>query len=309
MRKIVRRSILILPVNKPRFVEKAYLRGADGVMLDLEDAVPPAEKATARKMVKDSIPLVKRGGGDALVRVNNEPSLLALDVEASVHPGLDVIVLPKTESAEDIRALEAQIETLENERKIEPGQVKISVLIETPGALLKARDIARASPRVESMGLGNEDYRMELGVEASPDGMEIFFPLAFVVTVCKAAGISPRGILGSIAGFRDLEGFEQAVTRARQLGCEGASCIHPDQVKVLNRVFSPDPEKVDYARRVVEAFEEGVKQGTASVNLDGKMVDTPVYERAKRLMTFADAVAELEERKAKALARLEGKDK
>lgn len=309
MSKIVRRSILILPANRPKFVEKAYLRDADGIMLDLEDAVPPAEKTTARKMVKDFIPLIKRGGGDALVRINNEPSMLPLDLEASVHPGLDVIVLPKTESAQEIHNLDSQIETLEKQKDIETGHVKISVSIETPSALLKAQDIAHASPRVESMGLGNEDYRMELGIDASSDGMEIFFPLAFLVTVCKAAGISPRGILGSIAGFRDLEGFERAVTRAQQLGCEGASCIHPDQVKVLNRVFSPNLKKVEDARRVVEAFDQGIKQGTASVSLDGKMVDTPVYERAKRIMTFADAVAKLEKRKAKTLESYEGKDK
>lgn len=304
---MIRRSILILPVNMPKFVEKAYLRGADGVMLDLEDAVPPAEKESARGMVKGSIPLVARGGAEVLVRINKDPSLLPHDVEASVHPGLDALVLPKTESAEEVHSLEAQLEELEKAKGIEPGHVKISVLIETPRGVLNAQEIAKASPRVESMGLGAEDYRMELGVEPSPDGLEILFPLAWLVTICKDAGISPRGLLGSIAGFRDLEGFEQAATRARQLGCEGASCIHPDQVQVLNRVFSPPPERIEYARRVVDAFEEGVRQGTASVNLDGRMVDIPVYERAKRMLERAAAIAQVEERKEKALARLKGK--
>jgi citrate lyase subunit beta/citryl-CoA lyase len=304
MDKMIRRSVLILPVNNRKFVEKAYLRGADGIMLDLEDSVPAAQKETARNMVKDSIPLVTRGGIDVIVRVNKDPSLLIPDLEASVYPGLGGIVLPKTESADDVHGLEAQLEKLEKLRGIEPGHVKISLLIESPRGVLNAQEIAGASARVESMSLGNEDYLLELGVEPSPDNMEVLFPLTWLVTVCKAEGICPRGLMGSIAGFRDLEGFERAATRARQLGCEGASCIHPDQVEVLNRVFSPPPEKIEYARRVVEAFEEGIKQGTASVNLDGKMVDVPVYARAKLIFERAAAIAKVEERKEKALARL-----
>jgi citrate lyase subunit beta/citryl-CoA lyase len=111
------------------------------------------------------------------------------------------------------------------------------------------------------------------------------------------------GLLGSIAGFRDLPAFEGAATRARHLGCEGAGCIHPEQVVILNRVFSPDPERVQYARRAVEAFEEGLRRGTASVNLDGKMVDVPVYRRAQIILERAQAIAELERTKAEALAR------
>lgn len=307
MVKTIRRSILILPVNVQRFVEKAYLRNADAIMLDLEDAVPPGEKENARKLIKDSISLAARGGSEVLVRINNDPSLLASDVEASAYPGLAAIALPKAESPDEAHNLEAQLEKLEKQRGIQPGSVKIVILIETPRGLLKAQEIAAASSRIDSMSLGAEDYRLELGVEGSTDGMEIFYPLSWLVTVCKAYGISPRGLLGSIAGFRDLEGFEQAAMRARQLGCEGASCIHPDQVEILNRVFTPAPERVEYACRVVEAYMEGLKKGTSSVNLDGKMVDIPVYERAKHLLEFVEAIKRVEERKSKALSNIQKK--
>jgi citrate lyase subunit beta/citryl-CoA lyase len=285
-------------------VEKAYQRGADAILLDLEDAVPPAEKANARKLIKDSIPVAARGGAEVGVRINKDASLLPLDVEASVHPGMDGITLPKTESADEVRNLEALVEKLERARGIDPGHITFSILIESPRGLLKAQEIAASSPRIESMTIGMEDYCLELGVEPSPDGLEIFYPVSKVVTVCKAAGIRPMGLLGSIAGFRDLPAFEQAASRARQVGCEGASCIHPDQVAVLNRVFSPPPEKVEYARRAVEAFEEGVRKGTASVNMDGKMVDIPVYNRSKLILQRAEAIAVVEQRKAEALARL-----
>ena len=299
-----RRSSLILPVNVPRFVEKAGLRGSDAVVLDLEDSVSPAEKASARKLVRDALPLAGRGGAEVVVRVNNDPALLWDDVDAAVHPGLDGIALPKAESPDQIRELVSRVEKLERERGVAPGHVRLSLAIETPRGLLQAEAIAVASPRIATLGVGVEDYCLELGVEPSADGIELLYAVSRVVTICKAVGIQPTGLMGSIAGFRDLPLFESAASRARQLGCEGAGCIHPDQVDVLNRVFSPDPAKVDYARRVVEVFEDGLRRGTASVNLDGKMVDIPVYKRAEVILARARLIEETERRKAAARARL-----
>jgi citrate lyase subunit beta/citryl-CoA lyase len=298
-----RRSSLILPVNIPRFVEKAYARGADAIVLDLEDSVPPQEKASARTLVPGSLALAGRGGAEVLVRVNNDPALLADDIEAVVQPGLDGLAIPKAESAAQIREIVARVERLERARGLTPGHVCLSLAIETPRGFLAAEEIARASDRIATMSIGVEDYCLELGVEPSADGLELLYPVAALVTICKAVGVQPTGLVGSIAGFRDLAVFEQAAQRARQLGCEGAGCIHPDQVTVLNRVFTPDPAKVEQARRVIEAFENGVRQGTASVNLDGKMVDVPVYKRAQVVMARARLVAETERRKADALAQ------
>jgi citrate lyase subunit beta/citryl-CoA lyase len=272
-------------------------------MLDLEDAVPLKEKDAARRLVRDSLPLVARGGADIFVRVNHDAALLTDDVEASVHPGLDGICFPKTEFAEEVQALGAQVSDLERRRGIAPGRIELSLLIESPRGLLNLEAIAVASPRVRSISLGPEDYCLTLGVEPSADGMELLYGVSKVVTVCKASGISPMGLLGSIGSFRDLAAFERAAARARNLGCEGASCIHPDQVAVLNRVFSPPPEKEEYARAAVKAFEEGLQRGTASVNVAGTMVDIPVYRRAKRILEQAAAIAEIEKRKADALDR------
>ena len=298
-----RRSSLILPVNVRRFVEKAYARGADAIVLDLEDSVPAQEKASARKLVRDSLPVAARGGAEVLVRVNNDPALLAADIDASVHPGLDGLAIPKAESAAQIHGIVAQLERLEESRGLAPGHLRLSLAIETPRGLLAVGEIARSSDRIATMSIGVEDYCLELGVEPSADGIELLYPVAHLVTVCKAVGVQPTGLVGSIAGFRDLAIFEQAAQRARQLGCEGAGCIHPDQVTVLNRVFTPEPAKVEHARRVVEAFEDGVRRGTASINLDGRMVDVPVYKRAQVVLARARVVAETERRKAAALGR------
>jgi citrate lyase subunit beta / citryl-CoA lyase len=298
-----RRSSLILPVNVRRFVEKAYDRGADAIVLDLEDSVPTQEKASARQLVKDALPLAGRGGAEVLVRVNNDPALIADDIDAAVHPGLDGLSIPKAEAAAQIHAIVAQVERLEKSRGIAPGHLRLSLALETPRGFLAAEEIARSSDRIATMSIGVEDYCLELGVEPSADGIELLYPVAHLVTVCKAVGVQPTGLVGSIAGFRDLAVFEQAAQRARQLGCEGAGCIHPDQVTVLNRVFTPDPAKVEHARRVVEAFEDGVRRGTASVNLDGRMVDVPVYKRAQVVLARARVIEETERRKAQALAR------
>lgn len=299
-----RRSSLILPVNIRHFVERAYTRGADAIVLDLEDSVPTQEKASARTLVRDSLALAGRGGAEVLVRVNNDPALLADDIDAAVHPGLDGLAIPKAESGAQIRDIVTQIDRLERTRGLGPGHLRLSLAIETPRGLLAAEEIARSSDRIATMSIGVEDYCLELGVEPSADGLELLYPVARLVMICKAVGVQATGLVGSIAGFRDLATFEGAALRARQLGCEGAGCIHPDQVTVLNRVFTPDPAKVEDARRVVEAFEDGVRRGTASVNLDGKMVDVPVYKRAQVVLARAAAVAETERRKAEALVRV-----
>ena len=299
-----RRSSLILPVNQPRFVEKAYTRGADAIVLDLEDSVPPQEKASARKLVQGSLAVAGRGGAEVLVRVNNDPGLLGDDIDAAVHPGLDGLSIPKAESAAQIEAIVVQIERLERARGVAAGHLRLSLAIETPRGFLALEEIARSSDRIATMSIGVEDYCLELGVEPSADGMELLYPVAHLVTVCKVVGVQPTGLVGSIAGFRDLATFEGAAQRARQLGCEGAGCIHPDQVTVLNRVFTPDPAKVEHARRVVQAFEDGVRRGTASINLDGKMVDVPVYKRAQVVLARARVVTETERRKAEALRLL-----
>src|SRR4030095_215958 len=244
------------------------------------------------------------GGGEVVVRVNNDPAHLWDDADAAVHPGLDGIALPKAEAPDQIRELVERVGRVERERGLTPGHVRLSLAIETPRGLLQAEAIAAASPRIATLGVGVEDYCLELGVEPSSDGIELLYAVSHVVAVCKVAGVQPTGLMGSIAGFRDLPAFERGADRARQLGCEGAGCIHPDQVDVLNRVFSPHPAQVDYARRAVEAFEEGERRGTASVNLDGKMVDIPLYKRAQVILPRARAVEQAERRKAEARARL-----
>jgi citrate lyase subunit beta / citryl-CoA lyase len=304
MNRPIRRSLLIMPIQNSRFVERACSRGADALMLDLEDSIPWAEKENARRMIPSVLPIVTRGGVPVFIRINKPPEHLFPDLKLSVRPGVAGICLPKVESAREVRDLELAVEALEKNSGMKPGTIIFDLMIESPLGTLNLDEISNASTRTQSLTLGPEDYCRELGVEPSVEGIELIHPLAEIVTICKARGIMPTGLLGSIGEFRDLAKFEQYARRAKQMGCEGASCIHPDQVQILNQAFSPDPAKVESARRMVEAFDEGLKKGTASVSVGGQMVDIPVYNRAKALLAQRQAIEELERRKSEAMGRV-----
>ncbi len=303
MLKPIHRSLLILPVNVSKFVEKAYLRDADAVMFDLEDAVPPGEKQQARSCVASAVDIGGRGGADVYVRVNNDRDLIFEDVRSAVRPGLHTIFLPKAEVPDLVKELDREIARLEQERGLAVGSIALSLHLESPLGLLRLEDLAAASDRTESMSIGADDYCLQLGVQPSATGRELFLPFAQMVNVARAYNLNPMGILGTVAGYKDLEGFRQSAERGKELGAVGAFCIHPDQVGVLNEVFTPSEALVENTRRVIEAFEEGLSKGRASVSLEGKMIDTPVYKRALFTLERKRVIEERQHRKLETLSR------
>ncbi len=299
---LVRRSVLITPVNVPKFVDASWRRGADAVQLDLEDSIPPSEKENARKVTQQAILTAAKGGSDVLVRVNQPFGETIKDLQACIYPGLTGIVLPKVETAEDIIAADAVISFLEMERGLEAGSIQIGVLIETCSGLVKANQIAKAVSRIVSLTLGVEDFTYDLGVMPTPVGSETLWAKSQVIMAVVAAGIQPLGLIASMADFADLKGLANNAKQAAIQGYKGASCIHPAQVRVLNSSFSPDPEKVAYAQKMVDLFEQAVKDGRASASMDGKMIDIPIVERAKKLLVRAELIRAKDEVKARALS-------
>ncbi len=304
LRRLVRRSVLILPVNVPKYVEKAYARGADAIKLDMEDSVPVPEKAAARAMVRDAVRQCAKGGADVLVRINKPYALAVKDLDACVWPGLDGVHFPKAESAREIVVLDRLIGELEHARGIPSGSVQLSIAIETALGLYNALSIALASPRITDIALGPEDYTLDIGVEPSQDGIELFYGKARMIVVARLAGIQPLGTMGSIADYRDLDGWAASVRRAHQMGYLGAACIHPAQVAPLNLNFSPSIAEVAAAKERLTAFEAAQADGRASVGVDGKMVDVPVAERARRILTRAAAIEAKEAKVRAAFAAL-----
>jgi citrate lyase subunit beta/citryl-CoA lyase len=302
MGRLVRRSSLIFPVNVQRFVDKAYLRGADCIIMDLEDSVPESEKENARGLIKDRIPVVGKGGGDVAVRINRPIDQAKADLEASVWPGLTCVSLPKVESADEVRIRDEIITELEKKRGIAAGTVQIAVAVETSLGVIRAFEIASASPRIVTIGVGAEDLTQEMGVQTTVDGRELWYARSKVLTDAYAAGIQPMGLVGvEPFTWREPEKAYDAAVNSRRLGYKGAQSIHPAPIPYLNEGFSIPAEEAGFMGRALEAFEEGLRQGTASVNIDGRMIDIASAERCRKVLERADAIADLQRRKDEAL--------
>ncbi|MSO54638.1 MAG: CoA ester lyase [Rhodospirillales bacterium] len=282
------RSLLYVPVNVEKYVEKAHTRGADAIQLDLEDSVPAAEKENARTLVRAAATRVRRGGSDVVVRINRPIRAAIRDIEASVWPEVNALAVTKIESAGHVRILSEAVASLERERGMEVGTVRFLALVETAQAFFHMEEIARADPRIVALTLGSEDFAFALGAEPTADSL--FFAKAQSVIAARAAGVIPLGYVGTVAGYGDLEGFRAIVRRARGLGFEGGSAIHPAQVAILNEEFSPPADEVARASRMVEADREAERGGRGSFGMDGKMIDIPVVLRAQRLLQRHDAI-------------------
>lgn len=287
----VLRSLLFVPAHRSRFIERAPTAGADVVCLDLEDSVPWDEKPNARRLAKEAIPGMPRTGYLLFVRVNGlYTGLLEQELDAVVGPGLDGISLPKTESARTVQQVDAYLTGLEKARGLPVGQVKIIPWIETAIGLVNAYEICTASPRLIAASFGAEDFTTDMGIKRTKASKEIEYPRAAVAVACRAANV--LAIDTPETDYADLEHLERDSRFALSLGYRGKYCIHPSQVEVVNRVFSPAPEEVEEARRIVELFErEGVAKGLAAIAVNGKMIDTPIYLRARRLLSWAEAQA------------------
>ena len=288
------RSLLYVPAHVERFVAKAHERGADCIQLDLEDSVPAAEKENARSCVEANARRVRRGGADVLVRINRPLSLAVRDIERSVGPDVDGFVLPKVGSADEVRMIVEHVSEVESGRGLAVGRSRLIVLIETPAAGLAMADIVRASPRIVGVNLGSEDFALDCGIEATPESLQV--AKQHVVFAARAAHILPLGVVGSMADFGDVPAFREMVRRSRRFGFTGASCIHPAQVPILNDLFAPTGEEVDAARRIVDALAAAEKQGLGATAVDGRMVDAPVAENARRVLARHDAIVARGER-------------
>lgn len=290
------RSALFIPVNVERFVAKASERGADALIVDLEDSITLGQKEAARRLVPGVVERFKRDGrADVMVRINQPLELAVRDLEAAVIPGVDAIMVTKVEGADHLRLLDELTTRLEEARSLPPGRILFQGLIEAPGPLARAHEIARATPRLVGLSLGAEDYATVTG--ALPTEEVLLMPKQQILQAARAAGIMPLGTIGTVAGFSDMEGYARIVRRSASFGFVGASCIHPAQVPVLNAGFSPTAEEVSYAERIVALDRDAAAQGRGSFALDGKMIDIPVVQRAQALLARAEAIAAREARK------------
>jgi citrate lyase subunit beta/citryl-CoA lyase len=282
------RSLMFVPVNVDKFVKTGADRGADAIILDLEDAVAPSQKAQARTMIEAAIPHVARNGADVVVRVNRPWRLLVRDVEAAVIPGVAALMLTKVDSAEHVWAVAEMVDELEAERGLSAGSMKFIVLVETANGFFRMEQIAKSHPRIIGLSLGAEDFAADVGMQSEPEGL--FYPKQHMLFAARAAGVMPMGFVGSIADFRDQEAFRAIVRRSKRLGFVCASAIHPLQVPVLNEEFSPTTAEVERAEQMVAAYDAAYAAGLGAVQFEGAMIDVPVVNRARTVLKRAAAL-------------------
>jgi citrate lyase subunit beta/citryl-CoA lyase len=282
------RSILYVPGNVPKFIDKAHERGADCILVDLEDSVTVAEKPTARAMLPETMKKVVRGGADVAVRINRPMRLAIPDIEAAVRPGLSALFITKTEGVQHLRLLDEAVSELERERGMPVGSVGFGAMIEHPRALAELNDIAERAPRVIAMMLGGEDFALETGSIPSDESLEL--PKRLVAFAAQAHGVAMIGILGTVADYSNPAAYKTSAERARRFGFSGGTCVHPGLVQSLNEAFMPSADEVAYARKLITADEKAAAEGRGSFTVDGKMIDIPVIDRARRLIARHDAI-------------------
>ncbi len=274
------RSVLFIPVLQERFLARAAERGADAIVLDLEAGIATGRKEEARKALPAAITRLAAQQQDMLVRVNMLWRAALQDLEVAARPGVKAILLPNCRSAEEIRAIDAVMREIEQESELDP--IAMIPIIESAAGVLSACEIASASTRVEFLAFGVEDYLTDMEAAADPDVLN--HAAQAIAHGARAAGKLPMVIPESLANIRDMTAFETAARKGRAMGSVGGFAVQPDQVTVLNRVFRPSRDEVDWANRVVRADQEAASAGLGAVTLDDRMIDLPIVLRARRIL-------------------------
>lgn len=284
----LRRSMLFVPGSNAGMISNTFIYKPDSIMFDLEDSVALAEKDTARMLVAHALqhPLYREM--ETVVRVNPLASEFGLlDLNAVVRAGTDIVRLPKTDSAQDIIDMDAAITAIEKDCGRTVGSTQLLAAIESAQGILAVNDIAKASPRLMGIALGAEDYVRNMKTERSPEGIELLFARSSILHAARANGLMAFDTVYSDA--RNEEGFLREASLIKQLGFDGKSLINPNQIVLIHNLFAPTQKEVDHAERVIAAAEEAERNGSGVVSLNGKMVDSPIIERAKLVLQRAAA--------------------
>lgn len=277
-------SRLYLPGNSPSLMINAFLHCPDGLILDLEDSVAPEKKPEARVLVRNALRALDFGRAERMVRINQLPAGLA-DLDWLIPQGVNLVLLPKCESAEQVINTAGRIEEIKKRESMEEP-TWIMPIIESAKGVMKAYEIASASQFVVALAIGLEDYTADLGVRRTADASESLFARSVLVNAAKAAGI--QAIDSVFSDIDDMEGLRDTVIRSRAMGFDGMGCIHPRQIPVIHTNYSPDYEEIEKAKKIVVAFMEAQRKGLAVVALGSKMIDPPVVKRAQK--TIAQAI-------------------
>lgn len=283
----LRRTMMFVPGANAAMLRDAPLYGADSIMFDLEDAVSLKEKDAARTLVHFALKTFDYSAVETVVRINGLDTVGKQDIEAVVLAGVNVIRLPKTETAQDIIDVDEAITLVEESNQIPIGTTKMMAAIESAEGVLNAREIAQASTRLIGIALGAEDYVTNMKTKRYPDGQELFFARNMILHAARAAGIAAIDTVYS--DVDNVEGLQEETNLIKQLGFDGKSVINPRQIPLVNAIYAPTEKEIQHAKEVIWAINEAEAKGSGVISLNGKMIDKPIVERAQRVIALAKA--------------------
>lgn len=284
----LRRTMMYIPGNNPSMISDGHIYGSDSIMFDLEDSVSLKEKDSARFLVYNALRTIDYEGTETVVRVNGLDTPFGRDdFEAIVKAKPDIIRLPKTEKPEDIIEADKLITEIEEKNGMEYGTVKLMAAIESALGIINAYKIATASPRLVAIAIGAEDFVTDMKTTRSPEGIEVLSARSQVLLAARAAGIYALDTVYS--DVNNMEGFVNEVKLIKQLGFDGKSVIHPKQIQPVHDIYTPTQKEIEKSIRVLHAIEEAEKKGSGVIALDGKMIDGPIVDRARRVIDLAVA--------------------
>lgn len=286
MEKRARRTMMFAPANNPKMLVTAHLYGPDCVLFDLEDAVKYEDKDAARDLLAEALKTVDYGETEIFARINPLSTEFGKDdVKILVPAGLRKMRLAMCESPEQVKELDRLLTEVEKEHGIENGAYKIQCSLETPLAVMNAVSIATASPRVISISFGAEDFTRTMGAERTKEGKELFVARTMVVMAAAVAGVDAIDTVWS--DLDDEAGFKEEVKSSMNLGFAGKSCIHPSQVKIVHKIFTPDEKELEKSLEIVRAAEAANINKGGVITVNGKMVDIPVIAKAEKVVRLA----------------------
>jgi citrate lyase subunit beta/citryl-CoA lyase len=290
---ILMRTALFVPGNRPDRIEKAFNTEADVVIIDLEDAVPISQKEISRSNVREKV--AQFSDRVMLVRINALWSpFVDGDLEEAIVEGVNGIVLPKVEKADDVHDINKLLLAVEKKRSLPEGSILLFPLIESAAAVQHVYDIvsAKTKPeRIYTVAFGAADYTLDMGIEMTMEGTELFYPRCRISVACRAAGTAPPIDTPFMIDLNDMEALISDAKRARELGFQGKLVIHPKQIEPCNRIFSPTPAEIAKAEKIVQVFEEAEAAGTAAIQLEGKFVDYAVVKKSRDILSRAAAMS------------------
>ena len=283
-----RRALLYMPGDDRRKIEKATTLGVDSICMDMEDGVAANKKAEARAVIAQAMKELDFGNSERCIRINSiESGLEKRDLVAALATNPDAIVVPKIETAEQVKWVSERIESYELSSNLNIGAIRLLIGVETAKGILNLKEIAEADKRLEAIIFGAEDYAASVGARRTKEATEVLYARSAVVTVCAANDLQAIDMV--YIDFRDLEGLRVEAEQGAGFGFSGKQVIHPNQVSVAQEAFTPSDAAIEYARRIVESFESSQKEGKGAYALDGKMIDMPLLRNAQKVLDRAKA--------------------